>query len=241
MGWVYGKSFWLVCPYVADGLEGREALEGFEPPPIIIGVVDEVVQVGVELPRALVMRACDGGILDRPVQAFHLAIGPGMLDLGASVLNPVFWAAQVEQMGDVRGGRAIRVARRKRELDAVVRQHGVDGVGNRGDQRDQEGGGCAPVRVAHKLDEDERAGAVDRHRQGQLAFCRSDLDDVDMNVADGVGLEWLLWWLVSRHVRQSAAPVALQARMRGAGTGSWRARRRGRHPGAAMSVDGRRR
>jgi len=131
-----------VCPYVTDVFEGCEAFESFEPPPIIIGV-DEVVKVGVELPRALVMRACDGGILDRPVQAFHLAIGPGMLDLGAAVLNPVFLAAHVEQMGDVRGGRAIRVARRKRELDAVVRQHGVDGVGNRGDQRDQEGGGCA--------------------------------------------------------------------------------------------------
>ena len=149
---------------------------------------------------ALVMVAFDGGIFDRPVHTFHLAIGPGMLDLGAAVLNPVFVAAYVEHMGDVRGGRAVSVARRKRELDPVVRQHGVDFVGNRCDQRDQEGGGSAPVRVAHKLDEGELAGAVDRHLRVQLAFRRSDLSDVDMKVADGVCRKFLLWWLVSGHV-----------------------------------------
>jgi len=173
------------------------------------------VQVGIELLMALVMRACDGGILNRPVHAFHLAIGPGMLDLGETVFNPVFLTAQVEQMGDVRGGRAVCVAWRKRKLDAIVRQHGVDVVGHPSDQRDQERGGCAPVCVAHELDEDEFAGAVDCHRQVQLAFRRTDLSDIDMNVADGVGLEWLLRWLVSSHVRQPADPVALQAPVQG--------------------------
>ena len=212
MGWVRGESFWFLCPYFADVFEGREALEGFEPPPIIMGV-DEVVQVGVELLMAVVMIALDGGVLDRPVHAFHLAIGPGMSDLGETMLDPVFSAAHVEHMGDVRGGRAVNVARRKRELDAIVRQHGVDFVRNRGDQRDQEGGGCAPVRVAHKLDEDELAGAVDRHIQVQLAFCRPDLGDVEMNVADGVGLECLLRLRVSSHLRKLADPVALQTTM----------------------------
>lgn len=199
MGWVRGKSFWFLCLDFADVFEGREALEGFEPPPIIIRV-DEVVKVGVELPMALVMVAFDGGIFDRPVHTFHLAIGPEMLDLGAAVLNPVFVATHVEHMGEVRGGRAVSVARWKRELNPVVRQHGVDFVGNRCDQRDQEGGGCAPVRVVHKLDEDELAGAVDRHIQVQLAFRRSDLSDVDMKVTDRVCLKFLLRWLVSGHV-----------------------------------------
>ena len=105
MGWVRDESFWFLCPYFADVFEGREALEGFEPPPIIIGV-DEVVKVGVELPMAFVMIAFDGGVLDRPVHAFHLAIGPGMLDFGEAVLDPVFFASHVEHMGDVRGCRA---------------------------------------------------------------------------------------------------------------------------------------
>ena len=76
----------------------------------------------------------------------------------------------------------------------------MDFVGNRGDQRNQEGGGCAPVRVAHKLNEDKLAGAVDRHIQVQLAFRCSDLGDVDMKVADGVGLEFLFRLFVSDHV-----------------------------------------
>src|SRR6185312_2827964 len=105
MGWVTGESVGFLGPYFADVFEGREALEGFEPPPIIIGV-DEVVKVGVELPMAFVMIAFDGGVLDRPVHAFHLAIGPGMLDFGEAVLDPVFFASHVEHMGDVRGCRA---------------------------------------------------------------------------------------------------------------------------------------
>ena len=199
MGWVRGESFWFLCPYCADVFEGREAREGFEPPPIIIGV-DEVVKGGVELSMALVMIACNGGVLDRPVHAVHLAIGPGMLDRGEAVLNSVFLAAHVDQMGDGRGGRAVSVARRERERDAVVRQPGGDCVGNGCDQRDQEGGGRAPVRVAHELDEDELAGAVDRHLQVQRAFRRSHLGDVDVKGADGVCLEVLLWLLVSGHV-----------------------------------------
>ncbi len=43
MGWIEVKSVWLDCPYFADVFEGREALEGLQPPPIIVGV-DEVVQ-----------------------------------------------------------------------------------------------------------------------------------------------------------------------------------------------------
>lgn len=199
MGWVRGQSFWFLCPYFADVCEGREAREGFEPPPIIIGV-DEVVQVGVELPMALVMVAFDDGIFDRSVHVFHRALGPGMLDLGAAVLNPVFLAAPVEHRGDVRGGRAVSGARRKRERTPVVRQYGVACVGNRCDQRDQDGGGGAPVRVAPKRDEDERAGAVDRHIQVHLAFRRSDLSEVAMTVADGVCRECLLRVRVSGHV-----------------------------------------
>jgi hypothetical protein len=65
--------------------------------------------------------------------------------------------------------------------------------------------------VAPKLDEDEFAGAVDRHLQGPLVFCRSDLGDVEMKVAEGVCLEFLRRWLVSSHFRQPADPVALQA------------------------------
>ncbi len=134
---------------------------------------------------AVVMIALDGCFLDRPVHAFNLAIGPGMFDLGEAVFDPVFFTSHVEHMGDVGSWRAVSVARRKRELDAVVRQHGVDFVWDCCDQRDQDGGGRAPVRLAHELDEDELAGAVDRHVQVQLALRRSHRGDVDVKVANG--------------------------------------------------------
>ncbi len=51
MGWIEGKSAWFDYPYFADVFEGRETLEGLRPPPVIIGV-DEVMEVGFELPAA---------------------------------------------------------------------------------------------------------------------------------------------------------------------------------------------
>lgn len=118
---------------------------------------------------AVVMIARDGGVLDRPVHAFNLAIGPGVFDRGEAVLDPVCFTAHVEHMGDGRGGRAVSVAQWKRELDASVRQHGVDFVWHRCDQRDKKGYGRAPVCLAHEMDENERAGTVDCHVQVYLA------------------------------------------------------------------------
>ena len=77
MGWVRGESFWFLCPYFADVFEGRETLEGFEPPPIIMGV-DEVVQVGVELPMAFVQALLAIGY--RPV-ALSGAVGEKVVDI----------------------------------------------------------------------------------------------------------------------------------------------------------------
>ncbi len=68
--------------------KGVRPFEGCEPAHIIVGI-DEVVKVSVELLMALVIRAFDGGVLNRPVHAFNLAIRSGMLDLGEAVLDPV--------------------------------------------------------------------------------------------------------------------------------------------------------
>jgi hypothetical protein len=117
MGWVYGKSVWLGCPYCADVFEGCEALEGLQPPPIIVGI-DEVVKVGSQLRVAIVMVSLDGCFLDCSVHPFDLAVGPWVLDLGEPVFDPVFVAAHVEHMGHPCGCRAVGVARREGELDA---------------------------------------------------------------------------------------------------------------------------
>ena len=132
------ESFGFACPDFADVFEGREALEGLETAAIIVGV-DEVVEVGLELPVAIVMVAFDGGLLDRSVHPFDLAVGPRVLDLGEPVLDAVLAAAHVEHVGHEPGCGAIGVAWREGELEAVVGQDGVDLVGHGRDQRDEEG------------------------------------------------------------------------------------------------------
>ena len=64
-----------------------------------------------------------------------------------------------------------------------------------------------------QLDEGELGGAVDGDEQVELAFGGSHLGDVDMEVADRIGLELLLGGLVAFDLRQAADAVALQAAM----------------------------
>ena len=84
-------------------------MQGLQPAPIIIGV-DEVVEVCGQLGMAVVMVALDGGFLDRPVHPFDLSVGPGMLDLGQAMLDPIFLASHIEHMRHVSCGRAVRIA-----------------------------------------------------------------------------------------------------------------------------------
>jgi hypothetical protein len=75
------ESFWLGSPAFADVFVGCEALQGLQPPSVVVGG-DEVGKVSFELIVSIVMVALDGRFLDRAVHALDLAIGPGMLDLG---------------------------------------------------------------------------------------------------------------------------------------------------------------
>jgi hypothetical protein len=54
------------------------------------------------------------------VHPLDLAVRPQMLDLGETVLDAVLAAAHVEYMRHVAGSRAIGIARRKNELNAVA-------------------------------------------------------------------------------------------------------------------------
>ena len=60
------------------------------------------------------------------------------------------------------------------------------------------------------MDESELAGAVNTHVKVQFAFGCAHFGDVDMEVADGVGLELLLGFFVAGHFGQPADPMALQ-------------------------------
>ena len=119
MGWIERKSVWFGCPHFAAVFEGCESLEGLQPPTIIVGI-DEVVEMCSQLRMAVIMIPFDGRLLDCSVHPFDLPVGPGMLDFGGAVLDPVFFAAHVEHVGHVGGGRAVSVARREGELDTIA-------------------------------------------------------------------------------------------------------------------------
>ncbi len=79
MDWIYRESFWLFCPDFTDVFIRREAAERFQAPSVVI-CVDEVCEMGAQLIVVVIMVAFDGGVFDRSVHAFYLAIGPGMSD-----------------------------------------------------------------------------------------------------------------------------------------------------------------
>mgnify|MGYP007000750092 CR=1 FL=1 len=106
---VESESFWLGSPALADVFVGCETLQGLQPPSVVVGG-DEVGKVGFELIVSIVMVAFDGCFLDRSVYAFDLTIGPGMLDLGQAMLDPIFLASHIEHMRHVSCGRAVRIA-----------------------------------------------------------------------------------------------------------------------------------
>jgi len=170
----------------------------------------------------IVVEALDGGILDGPVHALDLSVGPWMLNPGEPVLDAVLVADPVEDVVE-----SVFVAGLIGELDAVVGQHRMDGVGSGCDEIAQELGCIHLAGFGIELSESEPGRAVNRYKEIQLAFGRLHLGNVDVEVADRVGLERSsendsldrflillnLRLLVTLDIGQAADAMALQAAM----------------------------
>ena len=124
---------------------------------------------------AVIVVAFDGSVLDGSVHSFDLSIRPGVFDLGQPVVDIIFAAAHIEHVGEIGCGRAIPVARRQGELDAIVGQDRVDFVRYGCDERFQEGRCGFPVRFLDELDEGEFACAVNGDIKGAAFLPRSEL------------------------------------------------------------------
>jgi hypothetical protein len=103
--------------------------------------------VAAQLHVGFVVVAPDRRLLEGPVHAFDLAVGPGVLGLGQAVVDVVLRTGELESMGaeglaglqgafDVGCRRALVAG--GGEVGAVVGQDGVNLVGNRLEQRAQE-------------------------------------------------------------------------------------------------------
>ena len=212
MDWIEPESFGLCCPDAADVFIRREASQGLEAAGEIV-CRDEIADVSAELIVAVVVIAFDGCLLDRPVHPFDLAICPGMPGLGQSMLYTVSPACPVEWMAAEPGCWSVAVLGDVGELDAVVGQHRVYFVRNSGNQCFQEvrrrpGGG-----TLDEVDKGELGGPIYRDIEVEFAFGGLHLSQIDVKIADCVGLELLSRRLVAIHLRQSRNSMALQTSM----------------------------
>ena len=170
------------------------------------------------------------------VHALDLAVGPGMVRFGKSVVDAMQQAGAIEGMPAKAGGWSLSILWKISELDAVVGEHGMNPIRNSRDQRLQEGRGCSHVRALDQFDESELRSAVDSHEEVELVFRGANFRQIDMEVADRIVLELLPSSLVAFDFRQPADAMPFQTAMqRRAGqmrNGS-PAKRRGSHRRAA--------
>jgi hypothetical protein len=160
---------------------------------------------------AVVVVAFDGGVLDGAVHAFNLTIGPGMVGLGESMLNAVLAAYLVETVDTETRGPAVTILREIDGLDAVVGEDRVEMVGNGLEQSFEERYRGWSISLSMQLDKHELGGSVDGYEQMKLTFLGANLGDIDVEVADRVGLELDLLGLVSANIGQPTDAVARQA------------------------------
>jgi len=215
------ESFGLFCPAFADVFERGQAFQGLQSSRVIVGH-DEIGQMASQLVMAFVIEALDGCLLEGPVHAFDLTIGPWMFGLGqpmidvgerASILKsmrPEGFAAR-HHLLDLFGGPGA--AGRIGEVDAIVGQNGVDFVGHGLDEGPQEVGGHPCRCLGMQLRESKLRCSVDGDEEIELALGSADLGDVDVEKADRIGLEFLLCRLAALDIGQPADAMALQAAM----------------------------
>lgn len=150
--------------------------------------------------------------IERSARPLDLPFGPRVIGFGQAMRDPMSPAGSVEGMAAPSGSEAIAVPGQIGELDAGVGQHGVDLVRDGRRQFVEEGSGRHTCRLLRQPGEGLLGGPV--HRQEiEFAFLGSDLGDVDVEIADRVGLELLSCRLVALHFRQPKNVMALKAAM----------------------------
>jgi hypothetical protein len=110
------------------------------------------------------------------------------------------------------------------EVGSVVGEDGVDLVGDSLDQVAQEARGGAAGHLLMQFDEGELRRSVDCDDEMELALRGSDLGEVDMKIADRVGLELAFRRSFAFDLRQARDPVALEAAMQRRARQMWNCR-----------------
>jgi len=138
---IQSESLRLFCPDLADAFEGRQSPKALQAPSEVIGG-EECRQVSAKALVSRVVEAPNGRIFDCAVHAFHLAVGPWMIEFRETVLDPVLRTGQVKRVGTeglMSGEHRPNLgdapaAVRRREVKPIVGEHGVDVVGQAFDE-----------------------------------------------------------------------------------------------------------
>jgi len=89
----------------------------------------------------------------------------------------------------------------------------VDFVGNGLHQRPEKVPGNASGSLLNKLGKGELGSSIDGYEEIEPTFRRLHLGNVDVEKADRIALELLLWFFFASDLRQSRNTVALKASM----------------------------
>lgn len=157
------------------------------------------------------MKTFDRRLLDGPVHPLDLTVGPWVVRFGEPVLDVVGLADHVE--AHLAGPGGVSVTKLLGELNAIVRQNGVDAVGYGFQQVLEELPSCSPVSLVDQLGDRELAGAVDANEQVQFAFGGLHVGDIDVKEANRVALEALTLRFFALDIRQAGDAVPLEATM----------------------------
>jgi hypothetical protein len=120
---ICGKAFWRFVPALTDVLISGESLKRFESLGEVIGH-QEAMQMLFQVVMSLVVILFHGGVFERAVHAFHLAIRPEMVGFGQPMGNAMLTTDTIKDTV-----RSVSVALPIGELDTIIDQHGVDLVG----------------------------------------------------------------------------------------------------------------
>ena len=125
---IHGKAVGFFGPALTDVFIRGESFERFEALGEVVGH-QESIQVLFQMVMGVIVILFHGGVFERAVHAFDLAIRPGMIGFGQPMVDAMPLTDAIKDM--LKG---ILIALPVGELDAIIGQYGVDLVGYNGDE-----------------------------------------------------------------------------------------------------------
>ena len=160
---------------------------------------------------AIVVIPFDRGVLESAVHPLDLSIGPRMVRFGQSVFNLIRRTDHVEAHRPRIG--CVPVSGLVCELDPVVRKNGMYFVQNGFERVFKKLPRCLAVCFVDQLRDGAFAGPINGYEEIELAFLRSHLGNVDVEIADWISFEPLPLGFVACDIGQSGYSMPLQTSM----------------------------